>query len=116
MGLLFSCSKDEKTNNNADNNTEISIIGQWLLEYDGQNLYCLLTFREDGIVRYQEYDHGVWEKDETYRYTFSNNLMIWTYLDNNYDVRESMEVISLTKDFLIFKDWPDGGVNKFVRI
>ena len=68
---------------------------------------------DDGTVRYQEYDHGEWEEDEVYHYTYSKGILLITY--ENGQEREKIEVISLSKDKLVLKDWPDGGVNTFIR-
>lgn len=91
---------------------EVSIIGTWSLNF-GKNDYSLLTFFQNGTVKYQEYDNGEWEEDETYRYSFSNGILVFTY--SNGSERETIEVISLSATKLVLKDWPDGGVNTFIR-
>lgn len=90
----------------------VSIVGTWSLNFS-PNDYCLLTFYQNGTVKYQEYDNGKWQEDDTYNYTYSNGILSLTY--SNGRKRETIEVISLSETKLVLKDWPDGGVNTFVR-
>lgn len=105
---FVSCSDDE----DDKKENEVSLVGTWSLNF-GTDDYCLLTFYQNGTVRYQEYDDGEWEKDDVYRYTYSNGILRITY--ENGEERETIEVISLSATKLVLKDWPDGGVNTFVK-
>ena len=109
VGFASCGDDDDDTRKTIDDNV---LIGTWVLNF-GEEDYCLLTFSENGKVRYREYDNGKWEEDETYNYTYSNNILRMTY--SNGEERETIEVISLSKTTLVLKDWPDGGVNTFVR-
>ena len=90
----------------------VSLVGTWSLNF-GTNDYCLLTFYQNGTVKYQEYDDGEWEEEDTYNYTYSNGILRLTY--SNGRERETIEVISLSETKLVLKDWPDVGVNTFVK-
>lgn len=89
-----------------------SLIGTWMLNFD-EGSYCWLTFNDNGTVRYREYDDGEWEEDELYQYSYINNILQFTY--GNGQIRETIEVISLSNTALVLKDWPDGGVNTFIK-
>lgn len=106
---FVSCGSDDPDEKKEDS---VTLIGTWSMNF-GKNDYCLLTFYQNGTVKYQEYDNGEWEEDETYRYTYNNGILIFLY--NNGNERESIEVISLSSTKLVLKDWPDGGVNTFIR-
>ena len=90
---------------------EVTLVGTWSLNF-GPDDYCLLTFYQNGKVKYQEFDDGEWEEDEIYNYTYTNGILRLTY--ENGKEREVIEVISLSAK-LVLKDWPDGGVNTFVK-
>ena len=105
---FVSCGDD----NEKDGNDEVTILGTWALNF-GTDDYCLLTFYPDGTVKYQEYDNGEWDADDTYRYTYSDGILRFIY--KNSKIREEIEVISLSATKLVLKDWPDGGVNTFIR-
>ena len=102
---ITSCGDDDDKN-------EVSLVGTWSLNYDTDD-YCLLTFYQNGTVKYQEYDNGEWEQEDIYRYTYANGILRLTYQNGN--ERETIEVISLSATKLVLKDWPDGGVNTFVK-
>ena len=103
---LASCGDD------SESDDDVTLIGTWSLNFN-KDSYCLLTFYQNGTVKYQEYDHGEWKEDEVYHYTYSKGILLITY--ENGQEREKIEVISLSKDKLVLKDWPDGGVNTFIR-
>ena len=114
-----SCGDDDESGNGnkTDINTDakdgtVSLIGTWSLEF-GPNDYCILTFYKNGTVKYQEYDDGEWEEENIYNYTYIDGILSLTYSDG--DERETIEVISLSETKLVLKDWPDGGVNTFVK-
>lgn len=93
-----------------DDEDDITIVGTW--KYDFSSGYGLLTFNQNGTARYQEYDKGSWQIDESATYIYSNGSLVVTGYNGE---RVTIEVISLTKTTLILKDWPDGGANTFVR-
>lgn len=93
-----------------DEEDEITIVGTW--RYDFGSGYVLLTFNQNGTARYQEYDHGRWESDESANYVYSNGSLFVTGRNGE---RVTIEVISLTQTTLILKDFPDGGANTFFR-
>lgn len=107
---FVSCGDDDDNSIEKDGN--VSLVGTWSLNF-GPDDYCLLTFYKNGTVKYQEYDDGEWEEDETYNYTYGNGILRLTYRDGS--ERETIEVISLSETKLVLKDWPDGGVNTFVK-
>lgn len=90
----------------------VSLVGTWSLNF-GTEDYCLLSFYTNGTVKYQEYDDGEWEEESIYSYTYSNGILHLTY--SNGKTREIIEVISISKTKLVLKDWPDGGVNTFIK-
>ncbi len=90
----------------------VSLVGTWSLNF-GPNDYCLLTFYQNGTVRCQEYDNGGWEEEDTYNYTYIDGILHLT--SSNGRERETIEVISLSETRLVLKDWPDGGVNTFIK-
>ncbi len=103
-----------KINDAGDDEIKDKLIGTWSLSFGEDGLSkCLLTFKQDGTVRYQEYDHGEWEEDATYNYTYIDGVVYLSYLDGR--KRETFEVISVSKTELVLKDWPDLGVNTFVK-
>lgn len=110
---FVSCDDDDEDEKGGT----VSIVGTWSLNFGisdyGTNDCCLLTFYQNGTVKYQEYDNGEWEKEDTYNYTYSNGILCFIY--SNGEERETIEVISLTETKLVLKDWPDGGVNTFIR-
>ena len=106
VGSVSCNDDDEKTEN------EVSIVGTWSLNF-GPDDYCLLTFYPSGMVKYQEYDNGEWDADDIYHYTYSNGILYLTYEDGS--ERETIEVISLSETKLVLKDWPDSGVNIFIK-
>lgn len=91
---------------------EVSLIGVWKYNF-GTNDYVLLTFRQDGTVRYQEYDGGKWQTDATYTYVYNGNIL--KIINNSGSEMGSITVIRLTATELVLKDWPDGGENIFIR-
>lgn len=107
VGFL-SCGDDD----DDEKGGTVSLVGTWSLNF-GPNDYCLLTFNQNGTVKYQEYDDGEWEEEDTYNYTYIDGILRLTY--SNGSERETIEVISLSETKLVLKDWPDGGVNTFVR-
>ena len=104
---FMSCSKDD----DVKKEDTASLVGTW--RYDFSSGYDLLTFDQNGTVRVQEYDNGEWEMDKVYRYTYSNGILRWMYEDG--EVRETIEVISLSDTKLVLKDWPDDGEYTFVK-
>ena len=94
--------------------TEIDplLVGVWKM-YFGTNDYVLLTFSQDGKVRYQEYDGGVWQHDEAYSFIYSNGTL--KIIDNNGNEKGTIEVITLTSTTLELRNWPDRGVNTFTK-
>lgn len=88
------------------------LLGTWRYDF-GTNSYILLNFSQDGTVRYQEYDKGGWEHDELYSYSFSNNKLKIT--DSYGNVMGEIEVLTLTSNTLMLKDWPDEGVSTFAK-
>ena len=88
------------------------LIGVWKM-YFGTNDYVLLTFSQDGKVRYQEYDGGVWQHDEAYSFIYSNGTL--KIIDNNGNEKGTIEVITLTSTTLELRNWPDRGVNTFTK-
>lgn len=90
--------------------SEVSLVGTW--RYDFSTGYVLFTFSQDGTVRIREYDHGEWERDKVYYYTYSNGILHITYEDGR--ERETIEVISLSDTKLVLEDY-DGGVNTFIK-
>ena len=86
--------------------------GTWRMNF-GSNSYVLLTFSEDGKVRYQEYDHNEWQTDVTYNYTYSNSSLRIT--DSTDKEKGVIAIVSLTSTTLQLQDWPDGGVNTFTK-
>ena len=86
--------------------------GTWRMNF-GSNSYVLLTFSEDGKVRYQEYDHNEWQTDVTYNYTYSNSSLRMT--DSTGKEKGVIAIVSLTSTTLQLQDWPDGGVNTFTK-
>lgn len=91
---------------------KVSLIGTWRYNF-GTNNYVLLTFNQNGTVRYQEYDHGEWQSDDTYFYSYIGNIL--KFVTNSGNERETIEVIRLTDTELVLKDWPDGGEIIFIR-
>ena len=106
---FVSCGNDDDDDKKGGT---VSLVGTWSLNF-GPDDYCLLTFYQNGTVKYQEYDHGQWEEDDTYNYTYNNSILSLTYSDGR--KRETIEVISLSETKLVLKDWPDGGVNTFIK-
>ena len=88
------------------------LVGVWKM-YFGTNDYVLLTFSQDGKVRYQEYDGGVWQHDESYSFIYSNGTI--KIIDNNGNEKGTIEVITLTSTTLELRNWPDRGVNTFTK-
>ena len=107
IGFVSCGDDDEKVENG------VSLVGTWSLNFDGGS--CLLIFSQDGTCNYQEYDHGKWETPKTYKYTYKDNILSFTYYSESrhQEETETIEVISLSESILILKDWPDGGINKF---
>ena len=100
--------------NGGEEPTEVDplLIGVWKM-YFGTNDYVLLTFSQDGKVRYQEYDGGVWQHDEAYSFIYSNGTL--KIIDNNGNEKGTIEVITLTSTTLELRNWPDRGVNTFTK-
>ena len=88
------------------------LLGTWRYDFD-TNSYILLTFSQDGTVRYKEYDKGGWQHDEIYSYSFNNNALKIT--DSNGNVKVVIEVLTLTSTTLKLNGWPDGGVSTFTK-
>jgi hypothetical protein len=95
--------------------SEAPLVGTWRLDFSTG--YILLSFSQEGTVRYQEYDKGEWESDKVYHYTYNGNYLILTYYSESRKTErtETIEVISLSATELILKDWPDEGVNTFIK-
>lgn len=106
---FVSCGNDDDDDKKGGT---VSLVGTWSLNF-GPDDYCLLTFYQNGTVKYQEYDDGQWEEEDTYNYTYNNSILHLTYSDGR--ERETIEVISLSETKLVLKDWPDGGVNTFIK-
>ena len=114
---FVSCGDDDNKSDDERNTPTgqlgtVSLVGTWQLHF-GPNDYCILTFYQNGTVKYQEYDDGEWEEEETLNYTYKNAILRLTYSDGS--ERETIEVISLSETKLVLKDWPDEGVNTFLR-
>lgn len=108
--VLTSCNKDDEVNDS------ISIVGTWKYSWDGG--FLLVNFDKDGMLESQEYDDGILEPKEGYFYTYNNNILIIFDVNEDAergDILETAEVISLTKDKLVVKDWPDSGNCTFYK-
>ena len=88
------------------------LAGTWRWDF-GTNSYILLTFSQEGTVRYQEYDGGRWQTDEVYSFTYSNNSLRLTGSDGK--VKGNIVILSLTATTLQLKDWPDGSGSTFTK-
>ncbi len=105
MAFFSSCSKDDDSNDSAT-----SIIGTW--KYSFSSGYVELTFDNDGYMRYYEYDHGATESDRYYQYVYGDHLLTLRR-DGHSD--KNIEVETLSKEKLVLRDWPDGGLCVFIR-
>jgi hypothetical protein len=59
---------------------DVTIIVRWRMDF-GQNSYLILTFNQDGTVKYQEYDNDVWKEKGPFNYSYVDGVMYWTYPD-----------------------------------
>ena len=101
-----SCSKDD-----SDSDT---LVGTWKYSF-GSNSYVILTFYEDGTGLYKEFDHGEWEEmGESFIYTREGNTLTF-HNTMNYNKTETGTIVSLTKDKLVLRNWPDHGDCTFYR-
>ena len=108
---LFSCASCTKDNtSNQNTSDEVTIIGSW--KYSFSSGYVILTFDNDGYMRYYEYDHGAVESDKYYQYTYDNNILT---LKREGHSDKVIEVETLSREKLVLRDWPDGGLCVFVR-
>ena len=105
---FISCSKDD---DDDDNST--SIVGTWKYQF-GKNNYALLTFSQNGICNYYEYDDGETD-NESASYTYSNSILKITFYQENRYYTETIKVASLTKTTLVLEDFPDGGLCTFTK-
>ena len=108
MGLATACTKENNSQQNSDD-SEVTIIGSW--KYSFSSGYVMLTFDNDGYMRYYEFDHGDTQTDKYYQYTYSGNLLILTRENHT----KQIAVETLSKDKLVLKDWPDGGLCVFIK-
>ena len=93
---------------------DVSLLyGTWRWNFS-TNSYVLLTFSQEGTVRYKEYDKNTWETDEVYNYTYINNSLKIT--DSDGKEKGVIEVISLTSNTLQLNNWPDEGVSTFTKL
>ena len=107
---LISCGNDDEVTVQPN----ITIVGRWKCTFDSG--YVLLTFsgnETSGTVRYQEYDHGRWEADETSNYTYSDGYLRMPELKDGDGA--GVKVVSLTKNTLVLKDFLDGGNSTYYR-
>lgn len=108
---LFSCASCTKDNTSSQNaSDEVTIIGSW--KYSWTDGYVILTFDNDGYMRYYEYDDGEVQSDKYYQYMYSNNLLT---LKREGSSDKNIVVETLSKEKLVLKDWPDGGLCVFIR-
>ena len=103
-----SCTKDDTSNTNTSD--EVTIIGSW--KYSFTSGYVILTFDNDGYMRYYEYEHGAVGSDKYYQYVYSNNLLT---LKREGSSDKNIVVETLSKEKLVLRDWPDGGLCVFVK-
>ena len=92
----------------------VSILGTWRMDKTTSkgSLTIMLTFNSNGTVRYQEFDNGEWDGDETWGYTYANNFLT---LISDKGATNRAEVSVLNATTLTLKDWPDMGFNTFTR-
>lgn len=107
--FFSSCGGSDDDSNGGSNINTVTIIGQWRLNFS-ESSYVILTFNQDGTVRYYEYDHNRVEEDKTYDYTYSGG---WLTISQK---SKPVQVTDLSSSVLIIKDFPDGGSNVFTRI
>lgn len=103
-----SCTKDDTSNTNTSD--EVTIIGSW--KYSFTDGYVILTFDNDGYMRYYEYDDGEVQSDRYYQYVYSNNLLT---LKREGSSDKNIVVETLSKEKLVLRGWPDGGLCVFVK-
>lgn len=105
---ITSCTKDDNSSQNSSD--EITIIGSW--KYSWEDGFVILTFDNDGYMRYYEYDNGVVQSDKYYQYTYSNSTLI---LKRDGHSDKVVPVETLSKEKLVLRDWPDSGLCVFVK-
>jgi len=76
---LFSCSKDDDKVNEND----FSLIGTWKYTFDGPGDYVLLTFNVDGTGKSVEFDNGKIDGDESFMYSYVENILTVYYEDGD---------------------------------
>lgn len=103
-----SCTKDDGSN--TDTSDEVTIIGSW--KYNFSSGYVTLTFDNDGYMRYYEYDHDAVQSDKYYQYIYNNNTLT---LKREEHSDKNIAVETLSKEKLVLRDWPDGGLCVFVK-
>ena len=88
----------------------VSIVGIWKYTFDSG--YILLTFKADGTGTYREWDHGRWEDNDSFSYTFSGEKL---YLTDEEGDEEAYDVLSLSSTKLVIIDFADEGETTFYR-
>lgn len=76
---ISSCNKDDK--NEESTNKEYNLIGTWKYTFDSPSDYVLLTFNVDGTGKSVEFDDGEIDDDETFRYSYAENILTVYYED-----------------------------------
>ena len=77
MFVISSCSKDDVSEDGY------SIIGTWKYSFGSPSDYVLLTFNVNGTGRSVEFDDGEIDGDETFRYSYAENVLT-VYYDDGY--------------------------------
>lgn len=80
---FFSSCHKEKIEE-IDDDAEYSIIGTWKYTFDSPSDYCLITFNLDGTGKSIEFDNGKLDGDETFKYSYSNNVLTVFWDEDGY--------------------------------
>ena len=84
------------------------IIGKWVGYFGETKKDCIIwTFNENGVLRYQEYDHGKWQNDEEMKYVINDNKLITTRKNKSdgTEFEETSIIKSLTKSELVIDEF-----------
>lgn len=84
------------------------IIGKWVAYFGETKKDCIIwTFNENGVLRYQEYDHGKWQNDEEMKYVINDNKLITTRKNKSdgTEFEETSIIKSLTKSELVIDEF-----------
>lgn len=123
--MLCACDPDDETPKNPEtsktetgpttpstNKEKGDLVGTWKYSFDGENGYCIMTFKADGTGTNYEYDDGQ-EDNETFTYAYNKSTnelkVLWPSEKSSTGYVEEKYILKWIDNNSFQSDIADGG-------